>query len=89
MWGEMIYSVIVLTLGTLNTVIGFWEYQMNKLDFIRYSSAEQEVAYSEGLLFQSSQLHSSLQFSVGVLIQAIGLMMLYLSKRRRGKAVEK
>jgi hypothetical protein len=82
----LIYSAIVLVVGSINTIIGFWEYQMNKTDFIRSSAAGLDVSYAEGLLFQSSQMHSSLQFSAGVLIQVIGLALLYFGKQRLGKA---
>jgi len=85
----MIYSAIVLVVGTINTIIGFWEYQMNKIDFIRSSAAGIDVSYSEGLLFQSSQMHSSFQFSVGVLIQVIGLVLLYFTRQRLGKEIGK
>ena len=85
MGGELIYSAITVILGVINVAIGFWEYQMNKTDFIRANAAEMEISYGQGLLFESAQLHSSIQFGAGLLVWALGVYMLFRLKAIQGK----
>jgi hypothetical protein len=82
MGGKLIYSAITGILGVLNVAIGFWEYQMNKIDFIRSNAAGIEISYGEGLLFESAQLHSSIQFGAGLLVWALGMYMMFREKSR-------